>query len=263
MNHTNPAYLFGDTELAAERLRRLADVFAPASREFLELLRPRRPKRIADLGCGPGYTTRLLADVFPDATVRGLDSSQSFVILARRAPHERIAFEVADVTRSLPGGPYDLVYCRYLLTHVPNYHDAIALWSRHLAAGGMIAIEENEWIRTREPVLEKYLSIVEAMLADGGQKLYVGAQLDRAASWPALVKRRSDVVGIDVSNRATARMFLPNLATWREKPFVAEHFTVAELDRLQADLEQLAEDQTDRKSITFGRRGLVLARVDS
>jgi len=261
--NTNPAYLFGDTELAAERLRRLADVFALSSREFLELLRPRRPKRIADLGCGPGYTTQLLGDVFPDASVRGLDGSQSFVILAQRAPRERIAFEVADVTRSLPGGPYDLVYCRYLLTHVPNYQDAIALWSRHLAAGGMIAIEENEWIRTDEPAFAKYLTIVEAMLADGGQKLYVGAQLDGAVSWPALVKRRSDVVGIDVSNRSTARMFLPNLATWREKPFVAQRYSTAELDRLQADLELLAEDQSYRKSITFGRRRLVLARAGS
>ncbi len=56
-------YLFQDTDLAARRLAVLAEVFAPASRAFLLDVVQSRPELALDLGCGPGYTTRLLAEV--------------------------------------------------------------------------------------------------------------------------------------------------------------------------------------------------------
>jgi trans-aconitate 2-methyltransferase len=257
------AYQFGDTDRAAERLRLLADAFEPSTRDFLRELAPQNPARIADLGCGPGYTTRLLAEVFPRATIRGLDSSASFLALAAKSPHPRVNFEVADVTRGLPGGPYDLVYSRYLLTHVAAFTETICLWSGELAPGGLIAIEENEWIRTRSPEFAEYLAIVEAMLANGGQKLYVGAELDALDRWPSLVKTSSRLVPIEVSASVTAEMFLLNLRCWREQAFIRERYRVDEIGRLEIALQALAEGPHVPAAITFGRRRLTLARGDS
>lgn len=114
-------YLFGDSELAAQRLRLLAEVFAPSTRAFLERLTLAAPRRILDVGCGPGHTTRTVAEIFPQAAIRGLDCSPQFISLARAATQDRVSYLVADATSDLPGGPYDLVYCRYLLTHLPDH----------------------------------------------------------------------------------------------------------------------------------------------
>jgi trans-aconitate methyltransferase len=259
MNRAKVDYHFGDSDLAADRLRHLAEVFEPSTREFLGQLRVPSGARIADLGCGPGHTTRLLAEVFPTASARGFDKSKNFISLARAVAGPRVAFEVADVTVSLPGGPYELVYCRYLLTHVPDFRGAVALWSQQLAPGGRIAIEENEWIHTEEPAFSRYLSIVSAMLADAGQRLYVGAELGAIDNWPHLARAASELVAIGVSTRVAAGMFLPNLEIWRTADFVQKNYQAKEIDALKSDLEKLAEDPDLDGAITFGRRRLLLS----
>jgi SAM-dependent methyltransferase len=254
-------YRFGDTPRAAERLRLLAEVFAASSRDFLTKFAPRNPRRIADLGCGPGYTSRLLAEVFPAAAVRGLDSSANFIDLAKQSPQPRIAFEVADVTDCLPDGLYDLIYARYLLTHVPGFEAAIRLWSESLAPRGAIAIEENAWIETCEPAFARYLEIVGRMLSAGGQRLYVGADLAAIRTWPGLTILTSEVCPIEVTASAAASMFLPNLQTWREQAYVRDNVPAGEIERLERELETLAASRENRPAITFGRRRLALARA--
>jgi trans-aconitate 2-methyltransferase len=254
------AYQFGDTDLAAERLRRLALVFNPSSREFLAALADRAPRDILDLGCGPGHTTRMLADVFPQANMVGLDSSSHFVELARRTSVPRVTFALADATQPLPGGPYDLVYCRYLLTHLPKAEDVVNFWIGHLRGGGLLVVEENEWIRTGQPAFARYLEIVTAMLAAERQILYIGAQLARVERWEQADVQSSVVVPVMASAPAAAAMFLPNLATWRDRPFIQQHHSSGELDRLQHDLQQLADSEPREPAITFGLRRLVLER---
>ena len=81
------SYTFGDTEQASRRLRLLASVYEPESRALLGAVAEFRAKRsiglAIDLGCGPGWSTRLINEVLaPDRTV-GLDSSERYVAEAR------------------------------------------------------------------------------------------------------------------------------------------------------------------------------------
>jgi SAM-dependent methyltransferase len=216
-------YQFGDSELAAERLGLLAEVFEPSSREFLATLDAPSPTRILDAGCGCGHTTRLLAEVFPQGLVVGADVSATFMQRAARLPHERIQFLPADVTGDLPGGPYDLVYARYLLTHLARPFEAVQSWARALAPGGRIALEENEWIETDEAVFSKYLAIVERMLAAAEHDLYVGRQLAQHRGWNGLAVAHSEVRRVGVDSARTAHMFLMNFRSWRHQEFVREH----------------------------------------
>jgi trans-aconitate 2-methyltransferase len=255
-----PAYQFGDTLPAAERLRLLAEVFKSSTRRFLARLPGDDVRRVVDLGCGPGCTTRLLVDLFPSATVVGLDSSPYFIELAGQAPTERMQFTVADVTQPLAGGPYDLAYCRYLLTHLTDPWAALDLWNQSLSDGGVLAIEENEWIRTTQPAFARYLEIVTAMLADSGQRLYVGGELDAVRARPHLLKRSSELSPVQVTDREAARMFLPNLDTWRTRPYVQQNVSASELDELRDELARLAKDSSGRCSITFGLRQLAFER---
>jgi trans-aconitate 2-methyltransferase len=264
------AYLFGDSDLAAERLRLLAEVFAPSTRDFIEGLAVHDPRRILDLGCGPGYTTRLLAEVFPRAEVLGIDNSDSFIRIARQSVQDRLSFAVADVTQPLNGGPYDLIYCRYLLTHLKYVESVIVQWATYLLPSGLLAIEENDWIETQEAAFEQYLAIAEAMLRAGGNELYIGPRLERSLGLKTLAKKSSECVPIVVENRDAARMFMMNLDSWTSQPatstarqFVEKNFSREYIERLRGELGFLADGVPQRNPICFGRRRLVFQRPTS
>ncbi len=60
---SSSVYSFGETDLAAERLRVVSEVFDPTSEAFVSESVRGRPRLAFDLGCGPGFTTRLLSRI--------------------------------------------------------------------------------------------------------------------------------------------------------------------------------------------------------
>ena len=68
---------------------------------------------VADLGCGHGASTILLAQAYPQATITGFDYHQASIDVARKRAAEagvadRVHFEVASA-QDFPGSGYDLV----------------------------------------------------------------------------------------------------------------------------------------------------------
>jgi len=66
---------FGDTDIAARRLKVLAEVFAESTRAFLLDTVISKPRLALDLGCGPGYSTHFLADGLQCNHTAGLDKN--------------------------------------------------------------------------------------------------------------------------------------------------------------------------------------------
>lgn len=74
-----------------------------------------RGARVADVGCGLGSSTILMAQAFPRSRFTGYDYHPGSIELARKRAAEakvgdRVEFEVAAAT-SFPGDGYDLVAC--------------------------------------------------------------------------------------------------------------------------------------------------------
>jgi trans-aconitate 2-methyltransferase len=111
------------------------------SRPFHDLLArvgATAPRRVVDLGCGPGHLTGLLAARWPDAEVSALDSSAEMVAAARE---RGIDAERADVVDWTPAPGTDVVVTNAVLQWVPAHRDLLPRWLRALPPGAWFAMQ--------------------------------------------------------------------------------------------------------------------------
>lgn len=115
-----------------ERTRPAADLLArvPVS----------SPRRIVDIGCGPGNSTELLVRRFPDAEVSGLDSSPDMLATARKRLPD-VAFEEADIAGWSPTLAPDVVFANAALQWLPDHEALFPRLLRLLASGGALAVQ--------------------------------------------------------------------------------------------------------------------------
>jgi SAM-dependent methyltransferase len=249
-------YAFGDSALAARRLGLLADVFEPPSRAFLTRFAGEPVDLAVDLGCGPGHSTRLVASVVGARRTLGLDQSVSFVALAEAGAPPGVEFAVHDVTEvPFPAGPAGRIYGRFLLTHLPDPPATLAAWTTQLAPGGLLLVDEVERIRTAQPALRGYLDTAAALLASGGHRLEVGADLHRLPDPPGVARRHDQVAHLAPPAARAADLFAQNLAVWRDRAVQARVATGKELDHLATALAEVADG-----AITWELRQLAFQR---
>ena len=219
--------------MAAERLALVADAFEASSSALLaRAVRPGVDTAI-DLGCGPGYTTRLLASVGKPRRTVGLDGSAHFVDVARGLTHDpRVTFEQHDVTAlPLPHAPADVVYARLLLSHLPDPVGLVEGWRSQLRPGGVLVLDEVEDMQTPAGILRDYGELVVQLIAAEGARMYPG---------PVLAELGGRCVGVDVDAAVAARMYGMNLQVWRADAAARGLADDAQLDALAAGLATLA-----------------------
>lgn len=249
-------YLFGDGHLAARRLELLARVFEESTRAFLLKAANRGARDLAvDLGCGLGLTTRLIAETLQFHHVAGLDTSENFVKLARLRGSIRVSFEIHDITKiPFPSGPADLIFCRFLLTHLEQPETIVARWATQLNPGGLMMIEEVQSIRTSHPVFGSYLHIVEAMLASRANRLYVGATVKALDSPGGLKFSLNETRTVPVSNSDAARMFVLNMNAWKDSEFVRANYKRESILKLEAALVTIVHQDSSARDIEWEMR---------
>jgi len=248
-------YLFGDGDVAARRLELLGHVFADSTRAFLAGAAVRRPQVAIDLGCGPGFTTHLIAETLGCARAVGLDASARFIELARATANHRVTFELHDVCAvPFPGAPADLIFCRFLLTHLKNPAQLVATWAGQLKPGGILMVEEVEAIRTSHPIFARYLAVLEAMLSSRSNSLYAGAIVAglESAGGPQVIS--SEVRRLAVRNTDAAQMFVMNMQAWKDDDFIRSNYARETVAELEAGLNAIARDGLPRSEIEWSLR---------
>ncbi|MDQ4055361.1 MAG: class I SAM-dependent methyltransferase [Actinomycetota bacterium] len=155
-----------------------------AWRDLLTRLLPSPPARVADLGCGTGTLSVLLAG--EGYAVDGIDFSTEMVrrAIAKAAGRDRVTVAVGDASDPpLDAAAYDVVLCRHVLWAMPDPAAALARWRELLRPGGRLVLIEGSWSTGAGLAADKTVAAVEtnglrAQLTMLDDPLYWGRETD-------------------------------------------------------------------------------------
>jgi len=255
-------YTFGDTDEASSRLRHLAVLYEPETRALLERSPIRSPHVAIDLGCGPGWSTVLVREILEPRRTIGLDASERFILEARRNHGPELEFHVRDVIHApFPVANPDVLFCRFLLTHIAPPGDALAAWAKGAAPGAILFIHETESLQAENPAIHRYYELVGLLQEHYGQALYIGGLLEaflERSGWNILESER---IMLDKPARKMTELHLSNLRTWRNDEYAKKAFNPAEIDELQRSLADIVSGKTNAGIVVNVARQIVARRA--
>jgi trans-aconitate 2-methyltransferase len=118
---------------ADERGRPFVDLIARIGAES--------PRRVVDLGCGPGNLTALLPQRWPSAVIEGFDSSAEMITTAQAAGIDGVSFRVEDAAAWTVPADADVIVSNAVLQWVPGHRDLLDAWCASLPSGGWLAFQ--------------------------------------------------------------------------------------------------------------------------
>ena len=240
-------YTFGDNLRASARLRRLAEMYEAESRELLRRSGINAPRLAVDLGCGPGWSTRLLQDALKPGRTVGLDASPVFVEEARTRHGADLEFKVHDIVSvPFPIDSPDVMFCRFLLTHLRSL--------------GLLVVHETESLEANHQALRLYYRLLEQLQRHHGQALHVGAVLEAgfAGSGWRLVENQRRLLEKPAGDMA--ELHLANLRTWRDDEYAQRAFDSHEIAALERSLERIASRRDDGGIVVNAARQIIAQR---
>jgi ubiquinone/menaquinone biosynthesis C-methylase UbiE len=210
-------YVLGTEDAEIQRLRFQHETWRAQALALWERAGIREGQRVADLGCGPGYTTLDLAGlVGPRGQVLALDQSERF-LKAFAAARDATRMDWIEVRLGpleeldLPPGSLDAAYARWLLSWVGDPCRVLEPVARALRPGGAIVLQEYlDWGAMKlVPRSSAFDVAVRACLESWENGV---ARIDVAETFPDLAKQ----LGLVLEHlEPVARSGRPGSMVWR------------------------------------------------
>lgn len=169
-----------------ERLRILGRVLRPTTQRLFEQIGLGPGMACLDVGCGGGDVAFELARrVGRAGRVVGTDIDATKLRLAAREAEEQqlgnVEFRQADILESDPAPAFDLVYARFLLTHLADPAAALAQMVRALRPGGVAIVEDidfaGHFCHPPSPAFARFVELYAQVVQRRGGDPYIGPRL--------------------------------------------------------------------------------------
>lgn len=143
-------YVIAGGRAGKERLQLLAQVMLPTTSQLLNTVGLGTGMQCLDVGCGGGHVTLLMAClVGPHGSVVGTDADGAILALARQdaeaAQLGNVEFHQADAAVCQGEEAFDLVYARFLLTHLSATEQCLEEMVKACRPTGLIVIEDIDF----------------------------------------------------------------------------------------------------------------------
>ena len=98
------------------------------------------PKKIIDIGCGPGNSTQILAARWPDSGITGVDNSPAMIEKAKNDfPAQE--WKLLDAATDVIEGKFDIVFSNATIQWIPNHDKILKKFRSMLIERGVLAIQ--------------------------------------------------------------------------------------------------------------------------
>mgnify|MGYP000846048567 FL=1 len=148
------------TDWSAEQYLRFEDERTRPARDLLAQIRLDDPRRVADIGCGPGNSTELLVKRWPQARVTGVDTSADMLRQAReRLPGHN--FIEANIAHWVAPVGTEVIFANAVLNWVPNHLKHMQRLLGALGPGGVLAVQMPDNLDEPSHVLMREVAMQE------------------------------------------------------------------------------------------------------
>jgi trans-aconitate 2-methyltransferase len=128
------------TAWSAQQYVKFEDERSRPAVELLARVPLDHPRRVIDIGCGPGNSTEILLARYPEAEIIGLDSSPEMLAAARRRL-PAVSFVEADVAGWTPQPSADLLFSNATFQWVRGHGEVLKRLLATMRPGGVIAMQ--------------------------------------------------------------------------------------------------------------------------
>ena len=250
------------------RLSVVSAGLAPSTASLLDAAGVGEGMRVLDVGCGGGDVTLALAQlVGAHGAVVGIDVDDVKLELARadavRAGIEHVEYRIGDATAIDAREEYDVVYARFLLTHLADPTATLARMVRATRPGGVVIVEDLDHSAVYSypalPALAEYVELYNEVSRRRGGDPEIGPKLLRMLRASRLIEvevRTAQPVLVDGAPKCIHQITLENVRDSIVAECVA---TEAVLGPIERELDAFcAEPDTivafPRVFQVFGRR---------
>jgi predicted O-methyltransferase YrrM len=261
-------YVLARGDSGAERLRLLARVLDRTTTSLLARAGLAPGQRCLDVGCAVGAVTIAMARVVgPGGLAVGIDADANYIELARRdaaANGVSAVFRQADARALESESGYDLVYARFLLSHVADPAQVVGQLVAAARPGGSVVVEDvdftGHFAYPRSDVFARYVALYQAVVRSRGADPDLGPRLPELFDNAGVESVELDVLAPAFRDGAGKPLARATLEGIRQAVVAAGLATDAEVDSIVAGL---AACERDRRSIlsaprifqVWGRRG--------